>query len=70
MVNNWCNEFNMRLSDKSKYFVINSDELDDEYDLVLDGIEIERVGEYKYLGYRIQETVDCDSHLQSRLQAA
>lgn len=42
-MNNWCLTHNMRLSDKSKFFIINPDIEDDEYSLVLDGIDLERV---------------------------
>ena len=48
----------MRLSTKSKYFVINSDELDDELELTLDGVVIERVEEYKYLGFTMKPKAD------------
>ena len=53
IMDQWCNEFNMRLSVKSKYFVINSNQFDDEFELRLDGIEIERVNGYKYLGFNM-----------------
>ena len=60
----------MRLSAKSKYYVINSDQLDDEFDLQLDGIEIERVDGYKYLGFNMQDSADFSEHISSRLKAA
>ena len=60
----------MRLSTKSKFFVISSDELDDEYELELDGISVQRVDEYKYLGYVVRDDVDYAGHVEARLEAA
>ena len=48
----------MRLSNKSKNYAVNSDELDDEFELTLDGVEIARVDEYKYFGFIMKSKAD------------
>ena len=53
-----CKEFHMRLSTKSKYCMINSDEFDDGFELVLNNLAVERVNEHKYLRFNIQITKD------------
>ena len=51
-------EFHMRFSMKSKYCMINSDEFDDGFELVLNRLAVKRVDEHKYLSFNIQITKD------------
>ena len=36
----------------------------------MDEIEIERVNEYKYLGFEMSEQIDYSKHLENRFKAA
>ena len=70
ILNQCCNEYNIRLSEKSKYYVINNDHLYDDLELKLDGIYIERVNRYKSLGFNMQNSADFSEHISNRLQSA
>lgn len=43
--------------------IFNSDMHDDEYALTIGEQDIERVSEFKYLGFDIQEQISCENHL-------
>ena len=47
----YVKKFSRRLSMKSKYCMINSDEFDDGFELVLNRLAVKRVDEHKYLRF-------------------
>lgn len=63
VIEDWCQRFNLEIADKSKYMIFNSDMHDDEYALTIGEQDIERVSEFKYLGFDIQEQISCENHL-------
>ena len=48
--------------------MINSDHIDDEFDLRFDEIVIESVNWYKYLAFNTQDSADFSEHILNRLQ--
>ena len=44
----------MRLYPKSAYLIVNSNSADDSYSLILDGLSLERVDQFKYLDFEIR----------------
>ena len=51
VVNNWSMHTQMEIADKSKYFIINEDISDQSFSLSFNGIIIDKVNSYKYLGF-------------------
>lgn len=66
-VNKWLNLNKLKINvDKCKYMVINKSYLQDEniHKIEIDGVEIERVDEYKYLGFIADSRLRMTKHRQ------
>ena len=53
-----------------RYFIFNKSEQDSDYQLILDGTNISRSQNFKYLGFTIPEDPLYFNHIDDRLAAA
>ena len=70
LINRWCQDLGLEISEKSKFFIMNADEDDLEYNISIAEQSIERVYSLKYLGFNVSKDLDYCHHLDERLLAS
>ena len=63
IINSWCSDLELSISDKSGFFIINENPADANYNLHFNETRIQRVESYKYLGFIITKDLNYCLHL-------